>query len=128
MVASEAGGRHDGQERMMEAPPIIMHGLRVHAREHRGPTGVRHACNVQPLDRLRSRPKGWWMLDEQTGRRFGLIEGVCGETVKADDLNLDELIMLTAVAPSSRHDRRVGPADSHGRDLPSAYILTGAQR
>lgn len=98
---------HDPQPQaeVKSTPPIIMHGVRVHALEHRGPTGVKHACKVRPLDQRRARPSGWWMLDEQTGRRFGLIEGICGETMKADDLDLDELIMLTATTPTGKTTR-----------------------
>jgi hypothetical protein len=83
----------------MNGDPIILHGARVYPRVSRR-HGVKHTASVRPLDRARSRPRGWWMHDEQTGRRHGIVETLRGHNLQLDGLELDELVKRTVEATS----------------------------
>jgi hypothetical protein len=77
--------------------PIILHGARVYPRvSHRH--GVKHTASIKPLDRNRSRPCGWWMHDESTGLRHGVVETLRGHNLSLDGLELDELVRRTVEA------------------------------
>jgi hypothetical protein len=77
--------------------PIILHGARVYPRVSRR-HGVKHSASSKPLDRNRSRPCGWWMHDEETGLRHGIVETLRGHNLTLDGLELDELVRRTVEA------------------------------
>jgi hypothetical protein len=81
----------------MRKDPIILHGARVYPRvSHRH--GVKHTASIKPLDRRRSRPCGWWMHDEMTGLRHGIVETLRGRNLSLPGLELDELVRCTVEA------------------------------
>ncbi|MCW3019363.1 MAG: hypothetical protein JWN10_1671 [Solirubrobacterales bacterium] len=81
----------------MSSGPIILHGARVYPRVSRR-HGIKHTASIKPLDRNRSRPCGWWMHDETTGLRHGIVETLRGRVLNLDGLELDELVQRTQEA------------------------------
>lgn len=83
---------------MVDGDPVILHGARVYPRRSDSCDGVKHTASIRPLDRRRQRPLGWWMHDEATGLRHGIVESRLGRVLNLDGLELDDLIKRTMAA------------------------------